>query len=520
MHPISRFLAASTTAILLCAGSLRAQTYLNHYEGAISQRPESVCQLDDGSIVLAGPGADTFVVDRGVLTRVDALGDVIWSQSYEENEQEKLREAEGSADGELFAAGTLGFRPWLIKVERATGSILWQRQLERDGEFFALAALDDGVAAAGITFAGDVLVTRFDLDGNQIWEGTYGWSDSNEVAHALECGPSGELIVGANTTHFTGSNDLWVLALEENGDVRWATAAGEVNSLEGTEVDLDVTSAGAVYMTGALNFGGPFEDNALVARFTNEGALDWIQSMDLEGGADESRGIAATADEGCVVLSHSRRFGHSTDLWLTRLDRFGQQLWERVVIDDAADEFAGGVATTRFGGILLTGSQSDDQTFFDALHHRIEDDGSILQCDSLSSVTSSARFESVDVFSDLPPFTIHRGIRSQHGGREHRRVPHRFRNLPDLQRQRTFLRPRACRERRPRSRARRRRRSVRWRWPADAGDRGWLGRRARLAPRRARFRRKRGVWRHALHRLLRILVLRANRARWTEGRSR
>ena len=204
------------------------------------------------------------------------------------------------------------------------------------GAFFDVTlAGDDALLAVGTTYhplltttrRGDVLVAMLTLDGDPIWEKTYG-GDATEQAFRVEATEDGGFLVLAETDSFgAGERDLYVLRLDESGELIWEKTYGG----SGTEwaKDLIRTSDGGFLLVGETDsFGESFD--AYVVKVDESGAVLWEATL---GGDDNETGIAALeAENGDLIVlagvSYAGGYeGTRRDSRLFRLDSDGSEIW-------------------------------------------------------------------------------------------------------------------------------------------------------------------------------------------------
>jgi len=103
------------------------------------------------------------------------------------------------------------------------------------------------------------------------------------------------------------------------------------------------------------SYGAKRTDICLV-RMTAEGDMKWRLWL---GGAkkDEGKAIARAADGSILVLGRSKSFGnrYDYDLYVAKVSLEGKKIWEKS-LGGERDEYAGGIAGTDDGGVLLVGA--------------------------------------------------------------------------------------------------------------------------------------------------------------------
>ena len=109
-------------------------------------------------------------------------------------------------------------------------------------------------------------------------------------------------------------------------------------------------------IVGTCKSYGAQRSDVCVTRMNADGEMKWRLWL---GGKkkDEGRAIARTADGNIVVLGRTKSFSkaYAYDLYVAKISLDGKKLWE-TTLGGERDEYAGGIAGTDDGGILLVGA--------------------------------------------------------------------------------------------------------------------------------------------------------------------
>jgi len=230
------------------------------------------------------------------------------------------------------------------------------------GAFFDVTlAGDDGLLAVGTTYhpltttrRGDVLVAMLSLDGELIWEKTYG-GDAAEQAFCVEATEDGGFLVLAETDSFgAGERDLYVLRLDESGELIWEKTYGG-SGIEWAK-DLIRTSDGGFLLVGETDsFGESFD--AYVVKLDESGAVLWEATL---GGDDNETGVAALEAENgdlLVLVGVSYPGGYAgtrRDSRLFRLDSNGSEVWSTLYRADVK-QWGNDMVFSSDGNVVIVG---------------------------------------------------------------------------------------------------------------------------------------------------------------------
>ena len=289
-----------------------------------------------------------------------------WARTFGAADVDKLYALAPTADGGALVAGSTRGPGraredgWTLKLDRAGGT-LWER---RDGggdteQLYGIVAAGDGGAfVAGHTRSAgagesDLWLARLDEDGRRLWDTTLG-GPANDRARALAATADGGLVAaGFSVSASAGGRDVWVVALDRDGGVRWERRfGGRANEMAyavaaaGLEVE-----AGGVVVAGYRPRGRDFD--AWLLRLDGDGELLWQATLDRTP-FDLATAVAFAGDD-VVMAATSRDDG--LDVRLARFDAAGALLWDRVLGGPGA-ETIWALATTRTGYVLAGSTAS------------------------------------------------------------------------------------------------------------------------------------------------------------------
>jgi len=316
-------------------------------------------------LVLAPPLASARPVPT--VPAPEAAVTTTWARTFGGPHEDKLYGLAPMADGGALAVGsTRGervtrFDGWVLRLD-AAGRPLWQR---RDGgrdteQFYGVVAAPDGGAfVAGHTRStgvgeSDLWIERLDPRGVRLWERTVGGLE-NDRARALAPDRAGGVVAaGFSGSAGAGGRDLWVVALDGAGAVRWQRRFGGPDHDMAYAVDTD--GAGGAVVAGYV-VAGPAAARDFdwrVIALDDQGAVRWDARLDRTP-FDLATAVAVTADGGAIVAGTSERAGR--DVRVARFDATGGLVWERV-LGGAGRDTIWGIAVTPAGPVLAgsTGS--------------------------------------------------------------------------------------------------------------------------------------------------------------------
>ena len=156
----------------------------------------------------------------------------------------------------------------------------------------------------------------------QQWAITYGGSDWDEALLIQETDDGGYIVAGYTYSFGAGNEDIWVLKLDEDGNVEWQKTYG--GSDEDWAHSIQQTSDGGYIVAGYTYSFGAGEGDFWVLKLDENGNVEWQKTY---GGSDYDRAksIQQTDDGGYIVAGSTYSFGAGYyDFWVLKLDENGE----------------------------------------------------------------------------------------------------------------------------------------------------------------------------------------------------
>lgn len=196
---------------------------------------------------------------------------------------------------------------------------------------------DGGFVVVGSTYSeefqsSDILILKFALQGNLVWEKTFGGKDK-ERAYSVIATPDGEYVIaGITKSKGAGNEDIWLLKLDDTGNLLWDRTFGKYYEERAYSIiatpDKGYAVAGYNKSIGARN------GLMWILKLDNNGNKQWESSYggDKGGGTptDVAFSIANTIDKGYIIAGYTRSFGAGGDDFLVlKLDKNGNIEWNK-----------------------------------------------------------------------------------------------------------------------------------------------------------------------------------------------
>jgi hypothetical protein len=271
-----------------------------------------------------------------------------------------------SDDGYIITGRTGNYNLWLIKTDENL-SEHWNRTfgfdfegdsgsstIEIPGGDFVVCGSSESYSTGG---SSDVWLIKVNETGIEEWNKTYGGILGDGGGSVRLTSDGGFIITGGTQSYGNGSNgkyDIWLIKTDEFGNEEWNRTFGGTEGDSGTEI-LITSDSGYLILTNSYSFGLGFPDEDIWLLKTDlSGNLQWSK---IFGGADNDGGLSMkkTADGGFIITGFTKSFGSdSKDMWLIKIDAFGNEQWNRTY-GASGDDRGESVVQTIDGGYVITG---------------------------------------------------------------------------------------------------------------------------------------------------------------------
>ncbi len=268
------------------------------YDGGSSDEGRAVAATPSGGFVVAGSqyvGSPQWDWDARIFS-VDSAGNLLWDwHSKRDGGDDHFFGVIVAANGDIVAAGdavhAAGSRNGYVVRFDPAGNALWERLpggAYTDSLRDVVELPDTSLVAAGYTNSSgsgnyDGWLVRFDAQGNERWQHTYGGSGDDRF-FGLAVRDRGDLLAGGPSyTGSAGSADVWLAAVALDGTLEWEARRGTTAYDEAAGVDSG--AGGVLYAAGQRSDAGTGGKNAWLLRLAPDGT-----SLDCDDG------VACTLD--------------------------------------------------------------------------------------------------------------------------------------------------------------------------------------------------------------------------------
>jgi uncharacterized delta-60 repeat protein len=229
----------------------------------------------------------------------------------------------GAGSYDLFIAKyDAGFGLTWVKTWGGTGWDTGEAIVQTSDGGYAITGKTDSFGAGGQ----DVLVVKYDADGNLEWNKTWGGSITDYGSSIVQTSDGGYAVTGRKSASGAGY-DVFLNKYTSTGTLSWSRAWGVMGGNDYGETVIQ-TSDGGYAVSGTTYSYGAGSNCAFIAKYTSAGTLSWSRTW---GGSSSEYGyaMAQTADDGYVITGSTSSFGVSNnDMYIAKFDSSGTLSWD------------------------------------------------------------------------------------------------------------------------------------------------------------------------------------------------
>ncbi|MCB9282318.1 MAG: T9SS type A sorting domain-containing protein [Lewinellaceae bacterium] len=258
-----------------------------------------------------------------------------------------------SSSNDNDVSGNHGLRDfWIVKLDE-NRAIQWQKSYGGTQDDYCLegkVTFDGGYVVIGSTYSpdGDVVghqgfedlwIINLDQAGEVIWKKTIGTTKNDLGYDVLPLQEGGFILVGVFNDSSLTDNDVAVWKLNESGDILWTKSIG--GSMLDELYNIERATDGGFILCGRTQSndgdisGNHGLDDAWIVKLDQDGEIEWQKVM---GGSnsDFAQKALALDDGGYLISGYSAsEDGDVTvskgklDYWMIRLDAAGNLIWQK-----------------------------------------------------------------------------------------------------------------------------------------------------------------------------------------------
>ncbi len=305
-----------------------------------------------------------FIVSAPAIAQAP---DTLWTKTYGGTDTDWGESVQECTSGGFIIAGwTYSFGAgsqdvYLIRTN-SDGDTMWTKTYggtDTDGGLSVQECANSGFIIAGKTESfgagsNDVYLIRTNADGDTLWTKTYGGTSGDYGESVQECASGGFIIAGYTWSFGAGKSDVYLIRTNSDGDTMWTKTYGGTDTDWGLSVQ-ECAGSGFIIAGGTESFGAGYSDVYLV-RTNADGDTLWIKTY---GGTNSDYGesVQECAGGGFIIAGMTGSFGanpDTTDVYLIRTDADGDTLWTKTY-GGTDNDWGYSVRECAGGGFIIAG---------------------------------------------------------------------------------------------------------------------------------------------------------------------
>ena len=293
-----------------------------------------VIQTSDGGYIIAGYIGYTYHIDAYLL-KTDSGGNLTWTRilGHFDFYDDSLSIQQTTDGGYIVTGWTASYGAgssdaWLIKLD-SSGDDEWNKTFggsRLDGADCVKQTTDGGFIITGRTDSfdsggnGDAWLIKTDMDGNEIWNKSFGGHYLDEGKSVLPTYDGGYVLTGSTYSFGAGNHDAWLIKTDSNGNEIWNKTYGGSSWDQGKSVIQ--TSDGGYFITGDYTDPVQGDLELYMVKTDSEGNEEWnyIIEHESKGSTDSGSYGIQTNDGGYIVTGETGEYNLAlVDLFLIKL---------------------------------------------------------------------------------------------------------------------------------------------------------------------------------------------------------
>lgn len=263
------------------------------FGGTQDDEAYDIQRTTDGGYIVAGATSSFGAGSRDAwLIKVDSSGNERWRKTLGGLSSDGARSVQQTSDGGFILTGwTYSYGPgavgnaWLVKTD-TLGNIAWHKWFgaaDVDRGYGVQQTSDGGYILTGYTASfgaglDDMLLIKTDSIGNEQWTRTFGGSGRDYGNAVRQTSDGGFIVVGYTLSFGSGSDDVWVVKTDLQGNQLWSATYG--GSASDVGYSIDQTSDGGYIITGyTLSYGAGVHDVWLIRLASDVTTVDETRAL-------------------------------------------------------------------------------------------------------------------------------------------------------------------------------------------------------------------------------------------------
>jgi hypothetical protein len=244
-----------------------------------------IIQTNDGLFAITGFKNDTLTgIDHLYLLKLKSNGDTLWTKKYTGTTISdgsgiiQMPDSGFIISGSVSGIGNGASDVYLLRVDK-NGAKLWEKTFGGAGYDWGrkiIQTQDSGFAIIGLTNSFgqgdyDVYLIKTDINGNLIWEKTFGNSKYDQGYSIKETSDKGFVITGSTESYGSGKSDVYLIRTDSTGNKIWQKTFGG----SGYEIaySVELTPDNGIITAGYTNSYGAGKEDFYIVKTDENGCF-------------------------------------------------------------------------------------------------------------------------------------------------------------------------------------------------------------------------------------------------------
>ncbi len=370
---MSRIFLVGLLASGLLFGS-NIKTFDHVFGGKKDDIGTSVIEITDGYLISAKSKSFSEHEFDGYIIKIDKSGKMIWENHYGGKNNDCFKTVVPYRDGFMLLGITesVGNRSksfYLAEIDQ-NGTLLssYAKYTHEYDEFIGKVLAVDG---EDIIMGGnqkhvklfdaeiDPLIFKTNRQAQTIWGKYYGGEDEDYIYNMLQI-EDGYILVGKTESFDADEFDGYVVKIDKNGTKQWYnTFGGEENDVA---YDIAPTPDGYMMVGTSESFDLRYK-HVYVTKIDKTGKVLWEKLYGNDKEDDEGHAIATDKDNNYIIAGYTESQDREKrdELHLLKIDGDGKKLWNKSY-GNKADDAGHDIIATEDGGYLVVGDKKSEKT--------------------------------------------------------------------------------------------------------------------------------------------------------------
>lgn len=316
-----------------------------------------------------------------------------------------------------FPSGNGGGDMIIVKYN-SDGSIGWQKTwgstVSTESAMEAIQTSDGGYAVVGFTASiesgkYDVVLLKYTSTGTLSWSRAWGTaSGADDLCYSIvQTSDNGYVMTGRTNTGVSTRQGL-LIKFDVNGNLVWNKTWGSTGS-DNYLRKLILTSDGGFATIGYSNsFNGATSNDAVLIKYNSSGIATWSTYWGSSSANDQAWSLIQTTDGGYVISGQTLSYGNMggySDAFVAKFNDTGTLSWSKT-FGSTGDDFGWEIIKTLDGGFAVTGKTDFGIGAGDMFLAKYKSDGTITNCSSPMCQSITASSASITGTQTTPSVTI------------------------------------------------------------------------------------------------------------------